>query len=129
MKSVEAWLSCSLLLMQASSLPAQAPQARPEQPETKAPALLSAQPLKEDPKDDELRRLLKARYNAALGEVQDGVVNAQHLRDDIPRANAPEAYAIGLLVADELAAVAELRAAWPSAWKQLRKAIAASDLG
>jgi hypothetical protein len=32
------------------------------------PALLTGQPLKDDPKDDELRKLLKARYNEALVE-------------------------------------------------------------
>ena len=70
MKSVEAWLSFSLLLMLASRSPALAPQPQPGQREAKEPALLTARPLKEDPKDDELRKLLKARYNEALGEVQ-----------------------------------------------------------
>jgi hypothetical protein len=35
------------------------------------PALLAAKPLQEDPKDDELRKLLKARYNAVLAEARD----------------------------------------------------------
>ena len=74
MKSVirpEAWLSFSLLLMLASNSAAQAPQPQPDQPETKLPALLTAKPLKEDPKDDELQKLLKARYNEAVGEVKE----------------------------------------------------------
>jgi hypothetical protein len=70
MKSVEAWLSFSLLLMLASSSAAQTPQSQAEKAETKVPALLTGQPLKEDPKDDELRKLLKARYNEALVEVE-----------------------------------------------------------
>jgi hypothetical protein len=70
MKSVEAWLSFSLLLMVAGYSAAQAPPPPPDQPETKLPALLTAKPLKEDPKDDELRKLLKARYNEAVGEVK-----------------------------------------------------------
>jgi hypothetical protein len=74
MKSVirpEAWLSFSLLLMLASNSAAQAPQPQLDQPETKLPALLTAKPLTEDPKDDELRKLLKARYNEAVGEVKE----------------------------------------------------------
>jgi hypothetical protein len=50
--------------------PAQEPQPQLNQPEITAPALLSAKPLKEDPKDDELRKLLKARYNEGVGEVK-----------------------------------------------------------
>jgi hypothetical protein len=56
--------------MLASSSAAQAPQRQPEQGEEKAPALLTGQPLKEDSKDDELRKLQKARYNEALFEVE-----------------------------------------------------------
>jgi hypothetical protein len=48
---------------------AQAPPPPPKLPDPKLPALLTAKPLKEDPKDDELRKLLKARYNAAVDEV------------------------------------------------------------
>jgi hypothetical protein len=33
-------------------------------------AIVDAKPLKEDPKDDDLRKLLKARYNEALVAVQ-----------------------------------------------------------
>jgi hypothetical protein len=32
---------------------------------------LSAKPFKEEPKDDDLRKLLKAQYNEALGELKD----------------------------------------------------------
>lgn len=39
-------------------------------PALKLLPLLSAKPLKEDPGDDELRKRLKARYNAAVGEVK-----------------------------------------------------------
>lgn len=70
MKNVEAWLSCSLLLMLTSYSAPQAPQPQPAQPGTKVQDLLTGRPLKEDPKDDELRKLLKARYNEALAEVE-----------------------------------------------------------
>jgi membrane fusion protein (multidrug efflux system) len=69
-QSVEAWLSFPLLLLLGSSSAAQAPQPQPEQADTKVPALLTGQPLKEGPKDDELRKLLKARYNEALVEKE-----------------------------------------------------------
>ncbi len=75
MKSVtkpEPWLSLCLLMTLVGNSAAQAPsQKPPDQPEEKLPALLAAKPLKEDPKDDELRKLLKARYNEALGEAKD----------------------------------------------------------
>ncbi len=70
MKSFEMWASFSLLLMLAGYSAAQAPAARPDQTDAKAPAFLEAKPLKEDPKDDELRKLLKARYNEALAAAQ-----------------------------------------------------------
>ncbi len=38
--------------------------------EGKVPRLVTAQPLKPEPGDDELRKLLKERYNAALAEVK-----------------------------------------------------------
>jgi hypothetical protein len=69
-KSIEALLSFSLLPMLASYSAAQAPQPRPEKAEPKAPALLTRLPLKVDTKDDEMRKLLKARYNEALAEVE-----------------------------------------------------------
>ena len=66
------WLPLCLLLPLVGSSAAQAPQPQkpPDQPGVELPAFLSAQPLKEDSKDDELRKLLKARYNAALGELK-----------------------------------------------------------
>ncbi len=70
MKSVVMWLSFSLFLMPAGYPAAAASQPQPEQPAPKVPALLAAQPLKEDPRDDELRKLLKARYNEAVAEVK-----------------------------------------------------------
>jgi hypothetical protein len=56
--------------MLASYSAAQAPQPQPEKAKTKVPALLTGQPLKEEPKDDELRKLLKARYNEALADKE-----------------------------------------------------------
>lgn len=66
-------LSLGMSLMLAGGLAAQTPQSQepPDDPQVKRPALLTAGPLKADPKDDELRKLLKARYNAALGELKD----------------------------------------------------------
>jgi hypothetical protein len=54
------------------NLAAQAPQPQkpPDKPQVKLPALLSAKTLKVDPKDDELRKLLKARYNEAVSEAK-----------------------------------------------------------
>jgi hypothetical protein len=54
------------------SLAAQAPQPQevPDRSELKLPALVSAKSLKVDPKDDELRKLLKARYNDAVGDAK-----------------------------------------------------------
>jgi hypothetical protein len=66
----EAWLSLALFLLPASYSAAQAPQRRPDPSGTKLPSLLTAKPVKEDPKDDELRKLLKARYNDAVGEMK-----------------------------------------------------------
>jgi hypothetical protein len=37
----------------------------------KLPAILSAKPLKPEPGDDELHKLLQERYNAAVAEMQD----------------------------------------------------------
>jgi hypothetical protein len=48
------------------------PAAQPaDEPAEKLPPLLAAKPLKVDPGDGELRKLLKARYNEALGEAVD----------------------------------------------------------
>jgi hypothetical protein len=67
------WLALCLSVMFADSLAAQpaAPQEPPDKPKPKLPAILSAKPLKADPGDDALRKLLKARYNEVVGEVRD----------------------------------------------------------
>lgn len=70
MKKFEAWLSAVLLFTMTSSMFGQAPKPKIEKPVKNGPAILYAEPQKDDPKDDELHKLLKARYNAALGEVQ-----------------------------------------------------------
>ena len=61
-----------LLVPSISNSTAQMPQ--PQKPgeklEGKLPALLSAKPAQAEPSDDELRKLLKARYNAALAEAK-----------------------------------------------------------
>jgi hypothetical protein len=49
--------------------------APPAEPEETLPALLKAEPLKTAPGDDELRKLQKERYNAALKEL--------HLRNEL----------------------------------------------
>jgi hypothetical protein len=46
------------------------PKEKPGEPKTKLPALLASNPLKADPADNELRRLLKARYNEAVSEAK-----------------------------------------------------------
>ena len=69
---LEWWLSFPLLVLLAGDLVAQAPQPQqpPGQPQRKLPALVAAKPIKEDPKDDELRKLLKARHNEAVAEMK-----------------------------------------------------------
>ena len=66
-------LALSLFLTLAGTSPAPAPQPPqvPEPPRAKLPVLLTAQLLKVDPRDDDLRKLLKARYNEAVGELRD----------------------------------------------------------
>jgi hypothetical protein len=63
---------CLLLAMLHHSVgqAAQPPKA-PDKPKLQLPALVAGAPLKEDPKDDAVRKLLKARYNAAVGEARD----------------------------------------------------------
>jgi hypothetical protein len=79
---------CLLMAFGAGSV-AQEP-AQPRKPSTtpgaKQLALLSAKVVKEAPNDDALRRLLKARYNEALGEVK-GYYEAEDAanRGDISR--------------------------------------------
>jgi hypothetical protein len=68
----EFWLSLWLLMTLVGSSLAQPP--RPEKPpeegEVRLPALLSGKPLKVDPEDDEQLKLLKGRYNEAVGEAK-----------------------------------------------------------
>lgn len=63
------FLAASLLAVLAGTSPGGEPASR--RSEVKFPAFLSAKPLQPDPKDDELRKLLKERYNAALAEARD----------------------------------------------------------
>ena len=69
----EPWLSLCLLLVLAGNSPSETPQSEkaPDKPKVKLPALLAAKPLKAGPQDDELRKLLKARYNEAVSEARD----------------------------------------------------------
>jgi hypothetical protein len=57
------------LALAALDLKARAAQAPPDKPED-LPEILKAQPLKPAPEDNELQRLLKDRYNAALQATQ-----------------------------------------------------------
>lgn len=68
----ERWLTLVLLLLPTGSAITQEPQSQQKEqvPEVKLPALLSTEPVKQDPKDDELRKLLKARYNEAVAEMK-----------------------------------------------------------
>jgi hypothetical protein len=52
-------------------LAAQQPTRQPFQLSEKAQALINAKPLEPEAGDDDLRKLLKARYNAALSEVRN----------------------------------------------------------
>jgi len=61
---------CLLMTLAGSAVSQPLSEKPPTRPEEKPPALLTAKPLKADPKDDELRKLLKARYNAALAEAK-----------------------------------------------------------
>jgi hypothetical protein len=66
------WLPLWLVTTAVGSAAAQAPrqQKPPDEPAVRLPALLTAKPLKAEPKDDALRKLLKARYNEAVGELK-----------------------------------------------------------
>src|SRR5262245_35163951 len=64
------WLLLSLFLALAGFSTAQERQPDPNQPNEKLPDLLKAKPLKVDPKDDDLRKLLKERYNAVVDEIK-----------------------------------------------------------
>jgi hypothetical protein len=60
-------LALLLALYRGTPAPTQAP-GRPEQ---ELPALLKPEPVKADPKDDDLRKLLKERYNEAVTEMNE----------------------------------------------------------
>lgn len=53
-----------------NTLQAQDPAAGDDRPK---PAILKSQPLPSDPRDDELARLLKERYNAAVAELKNSL--------------------------------------------------------
>jgi hypothetical protein len=66
------WLpACLLFASIGISLGQDEPTKPAGKPDVRYPALLAAKPLQEDSKDDELRKLLKARYNAVLAEARD----------------------------------------------------------
>jgi CHAD domain-containing protein len=100
--------------------------------------------LSDEPADDELHAVRKkgkrARYTGelagrkksvkrakklqdVLGEHQDAVVAAERLRGLVAEATPQQALAAGRLVELEEAHRAEARAAWPKAWKKLRKTL------
>jgi CHAD domain-containing protein len=104
----------------------------------------AARRLPQDPADDELHRVRKkdkrARYAAelaewtksvkrakelqdVLGEHQDAVVAALRLRELAAAAPPEQALASGRLIERETARRADARAAWPRAWKKLRKTL------
>jgi CHAD domain-containing protein len=58
-----------------------------------------------------------------LGEHQDAVVAVERLRDLAAEAPSEQALAAGRLIERQIKRRAEARAAWPKAWKRLRKAI------
>jgi hypothetical protein len=72
--------SILLLIILSETSPAQDLKPAPPEllKEVELPALLKAKPLQEDPKDDELRKLLKARYNEAVAETS--IVYVQYVR-------------------------------------------------
>jgi uncharacterized protein (TIGR00725 family) len=64
---------CLALVLVLSALPGRAgdpPPGQPDGPAANKPAILSAKPLKIDPRDDPLRKLLKERFNYALAEIE-----------------------------------------------------------
>jgi len=63
------------------------------------------------------------RLQDVLGQHQDAVVAAERLRELSAEAPPEQALAAGRLVEREQARRAEARAAWPKAWKKLRKTI------
>jgi hypothetical protein len=65
------WLCLVQPLIGSSAAQEPQPQKPPDHSQAKIPAAVTAmKPLQADPKDDELRKLLKARFNEALGELK-----------------------------------------------------------
>jgi hypothetical protein len=63
---------CLLLALLGHAAARAAPPEKPaDKPKLRLPALVSGELLKEEPNDDPLRKLLKARYNAAVSEARD----------------------------------------------------------
>jgi CHAD domain-containing protein len=104
----------------------------------------AVQKLPDDPADEELHAVRKkgkrARYAAelagwkapvrrakelqdVLGEHQDAVVASVRLRELAAGATPEQALAAGRLVEREEERRLEARAAWPKAWKKLRREI------
>lgn len=100
--------------------------------------------LPDDPADEQLHAVRKAGKRAryarelagrkksvkrakklqdVLGEHQDAVVAAERLRELAAAATPEQALAAGRLVEREEGRRAEARAAWPKAWKKLRKTL------
>ena len=63
--------ACGPALLLAAYCATPAPTQAPGGQEPELPALLKAEPVKVDPKDDELQKLLKERYNEALAEIDE----------------------------------------------------------
>lgn len=63
------------------------------------------------------------RLQDVLGEHQDAAVATERLRELAAEAPSAQALAIGRLLERERARRAGARAAWPKAWKRLRKAL------
>jgi hypothetical protein len=68
----ECWLTLALFVIPAGGVIAQEPQRRQQDqaPYDRLPALLTAKPVQPDPKDDDLRKLLVARYNESVAEMK-----------------------------------------------------------
>jgi len=75
------------------------------------------------------RRLARAarEVQQTLGQHQDAIVATAWLREAAPHVSREAAFAAGALASGEEIAGVEILAAWPRAWKRLRKA-AKADL-
>jgi hypothetical protein len=75
----------ALVLLIAFGINAAGRETEPRQPEPKGklPALLTTDPLKPEANDDEVRKLLKARYNEAIAELKAGFSEFQTGRTTI----------------------------------------------